>query len=153
MHGLRHAPGGGIALNLLIPIVENFSDPLGKVPVLHEPFRHGHDIRVQLAEICGDIPQAQSIWPLSAHERGSRWVAEGLLAKIAREHRAAGGKPIEVRRLRHWIAVATEAVVEVVEDHEEDVGFLLGRVSGMQDRKRSEQKGGESRPKGDSLPS
>ena len=83
-------------------------------------------------------PDTERIRPAPAHERGPRGSANRLLAEVAREHRAAGRKPVKVRRLRHWISVATEAVIEVVEDHEDDVGLLLGRVGGMKHRKRRE---------------
>ena len=50
-------------------------------------------------------------------------IAERKVAVGAVEKDAPRGEPIKVRRLRHRIAVAADAAVEVVDDDEEDVGL------------------------------
>ncbi len=61
----------------------------------------------------------------AAEDRTARGIAQGKVAVSAVEANAARREPIQVRGLRHWIVIATDAAVEVIYDHEEHVGARL----------------------------
>ena len=59
-------PGRRIALKLVLPpVMKYFADVLRKVTVLLEKLRQGDDVWLALAEMRGQVPDAESLRPQS----------------------------------------------------------------------------------------
>jgi hypothetical protein len=93
------------------------------VAVLHEELGEGEGVRVVLAEVGREVPDAEGVGAHTREEGGAGWIADGLLAVGVREEGAAGGEGVDVRGLDVGETVAAEFGSEVVGGDEEDVGL------------------------------
>ena len=79
----------------------------------------------RFAEVTGVGEHAGLLRVQSGHERGTAWVANGVLAVGAVETHAAPGQAVDVRRLDERVAVAAKVVVKVVHGDKKDIRLGL----------------------------
>ena len=115
-------------------VVVNLADGEGLVAMLAEPAAQGHGLRVPLEVISAGMPVVQA-----QHERGTAGNADGTLRLSTVEENTFAREPVEVRRDRGLVAVATQPRGQIVGDQEQDVGFRRWPIACMQGSRRSEQ--------------
>ena len=107
-------------------VVINLADAGGEVAVVHEMLRQSSNAWVAFAEVTGVGEHAGLLWIQAGHERGTAWIANGVLAVGAVKTHAAPGQAVDVRRLDERVAVAAKVVVEVVHGDKKDIRLGLG---------------------------
>ena len=117
---MGHAPRGGV-FGVAVADMENFAHRLGAVAVLHEGLGKRHCGGCGLAEVGGQIINAERGGPLAGHQRVARWRTDGLIAKRFFKQHPAFGETIHVGRLDVRVAVAPEQRLQVVHADEQDV--------------------------------
>ncbi len=140
---VRHAPRGRV-LVVAVADVQDLAHRLGAVAVLLEVLGHGDRVGHGLAEVGGQVVDADGLRAQAGHQRVARRRADGLVAERPLEQHAARGQPVDVRRLDDRRAVAAQQRLEVVHADQQDVGPGGGLdVAGANRRRRRHQRGGK----------
>ena len=106
--------------------VVDLAKGLGEIAVELKMLGERDDVGRGLAEVLVEVPDADRVGAAAAEKGLARRIADGLLTIGARERRAAGGEPVEVRRDRRRITIAAEVHAEVVDGDKENVGARRG---------------------------
>lgn len=76
----------------------------------------------RLAKVASEVEDLRVIGSQPSKYGSAAWIAEWNLIIRARETHARAGQPINIRSLRHRVAVTTERGPEVINGDEENVG-------------------------------
>ena len=109
--------------------VEDFTERMGRPSALPKELREGHDLRQHVAEKRRVARDARLLAAQPGEQRTAARIAHGVLRIGAVEANAAGGEPVQVRRLRERMSVATDGVTQIVGHDEQDIR-LAGRDRG-----------------------
>ena len=121
----RAAPGrlapGFVVVVIAVGRVKNLAERKADVAVLLEGLRQRHHIRVQVAEMRGEIKHTQGRRAQAGEQRRPRGIAQGLLAVGAVEAQSLGGQPVDVRRLDQRMTIAAQFRPQIVHRQEENI--------------------------------
>src|SRR5439155_3955556 len=106
-------------------VVEDLARPDRRVALRAEMLGKGDDVGQVLPEVRGVLLDARRVGPPAGHEGRSARVAERILAVGAVEPDPSRRQAVDVRRPDERMAIAADAIVEIVRGDKEDIELPL----------------------------